>query len=230
MFTSQDIRIAVDAVVFGYKEKQLYIVLIKQKFGVYRDRWSLPGGFVLNGEGLKDAIIRELQEETGITTSYLEQLYTFGDDVNRDERAQVVSVAYFGLVNPSKLDLSASTDAQDVAWFPVNEIPELPFDHNEIINKAIQRLKGKLNYEPIGFDLLDEKFPFPSLEQLYQTILDKEIDRRNFRKKMLSFGILNETDEKVSIGGGRPAKLYTFNKEKYEELLKEKFVFDIKFV
>ncbi|MEL6720418.1 MAG: NUDIX hydrolase, partial [Bacteroidota bacterium] len=133
----QNIKIAVDAIVFGYEKAQLYVLLIKQRFGAYKNTWSLPGGFVLNGEGLTKAVERELKEEAGIEVDYLEQLYTFGDKVERDPRGQVISVAYFALVNPENLVLQADTDAKDAQWFPFDDLPILAYDHSIIIQKAI---------------------------------------------------------------------------------------------
>lgn len=223
----QNIKLAVDAVVFGYKNTHLYVLLVKQRFGVNKDKWVLPGGFVLDNESLDDAVARELQEEAGLSVNYLEQLYTFGD-LHRDERGRVVSVAYFGLVDPNEFDLRADTDASDAQWFLLDELPPVGYDHGDIIFLAQKRLSAKLHYQPIGFDLLPKKFPFSDLEHLYKTILGKDIDRRNFRKKMLSFGILEDTKEIRKIGSGRPAKIFTFNKDKYQELLNEGFLFEIK--
>lgn len=225
----QDIKVAVDVVLFGYEKSILFILLIKQKYGKFQNQWSLPGGFVRNNEGLKNAALRELQEESGIVTNDLEQLYTFGDDVQRDHRYQVISVSYFGTVVPSKMKLIASTDAIDARWFAIDSIPELAYDHNQIINTAYKRLQSKLNYQPIGFELLEEKFPFSDLENLYMTILQKKLDRRNFRKKILSFNFLEETNEIHRKGSGRPAVLYKFNQSKYQELLNQGINFEIKF-
>ena len=230
MDKEQKIYLAVDPVVFGYQNNQLHVLLIKQKYGLMKGKWVLPGGFVKDNEGLTDAVKRELKEETGVTVAYLEQLYTFGDDIKRDPRVQVVSVAFFALVNPKKLKLKPDTDAEDAQWFDINNLPKLGYDHNKIINVGLERLKGKLTYQPIGFDLLDNDFPFSDLENLYRTILGKEIDRRNFRKKMLSFGLLQETNKIKKEGSGRPAKLFTFNKQKYNKLAKDGFVFEIKYV
>ena len=229
MKLNQNIKIAVDIVLFGYENNQLFVLLIKQKYGKYKNKWSLPGGFVKNDEGLKRAALRELKEETGVTVSDLEQLYTFGDDINRDHRFRVVSVAYFGAVKPSKMKLKAATDAIDARWFAIKEINDLPYDHKEILQTAFNRLISKLNYQPIGFNLLNRKFPFSDLENLYMTILEKKIDRRNFRKKILSFNFLEETDEIIQKGSGRPAILYRFNKAKYQESLKQGINFEIKF-
>lgn len=229
MKLNQDIKIAVDIVLFGYEDNKLFILLIKQKYGKYKDTWSLPGGFVLNEEGLKQAAIRELREESGVNVKDLEQLYTFGDDIHRDHRYRVISVAYFGTVKPSSMKLNATTDAKDAKWFPINEIANLPYDHKDILQAAYNRLKEKLNYHPIGFNLLNKKFPFSDLENLYMTILQRKIDRRNFRKKILSFDFLEETDEIVKKGSGRPATLFKFNETKYQESLKQGINFEIRF-
>lgn len=225
----QNIRIAVDAIVFGYKNNDLYVLLIEQKFGSADKYWALPGGLVQNEESLSDAVIRELHEETNVQLNFMEQLYTFGDDIFRDSRNRVISVAYYALVDASNLEIKANTDAERVQWFKIDEIPSLAFDHNLILKKAIARLKSKLTYEPIGFDLLPNEFLFSDLENLYCTILEKEIDRRNFRKKILSYGILEQTDKIAPVKNGRPAKLFKFNKLKYNSLVKEGFHFEIKF-
>ncbi len=229
MSENQNIRIAVDAIVFGYQNNQLFVLLIQQKFGTETSYWALPGGLVQNNESLHDAVNRELKEETNVEVNYLEQLFTFGDNVNRDPRNRVISVAYFALVDSSKLEIKADSDAEKVQWFSVDKIPSLAFDHNSMIENAIIRLKSKLSYQPIGFDLLPKNFLFSDVENLYCTILEKEIDRRNFRKKMLSFGIIEETNEFSPAKTGRPAKLFQFNNNKYQAFLKEGFHFEIKF-
>ena len=228
MKITQNIKVAVDAVVFGYYNNKLKILLIQQKFGSSANKWALPGGFVKDNETLEHAVIRELYEETGVKTNYLEQLYTFGE-INRDERARIITIAYIALINPKNYSLKADTDAKDAKWFDVKNIPSLAFDHKDIITIGLERLKAKINYQPIGFELLNSKFPFSDLENLYQTILDKKIDRRNFRKKLLSFGILQETNEIQKKESGRPAKLFKFNKQKYREIQKKGFHFEIKF-
>ncbi|PZR23681.1 MAG: NUDIX hydrolase [Flavobacterium psychrophilum] len=228
--TLQNIRIAVDAVVFGYQDGKLYILLIRQKFGSQEAYWALPGGLVQDNEPLIDAVKRELKEETNVTVNYLEQLYTFGDDITRDSRNRVISVAYFALIDSSQTTIKASTDAENVQWFGVDEVPLLAFDHSLIFDTAIKRLRAKLTYQPVGFDLLPNEFLFSDLENLYCTILEKEIDRRNFRKKIMSFGFVEETDKFSEKKSGRPAKLFRFNKKKYRELDSNGFTFDIKLV
>lgn len=224
--SKQSIKLSVDAVVFGYEEGKISVLLIKRKYEPFKGKWAIPGGFVLNGESLEEAVQRELQEETGVKINYLEQLYTFGEP-SRDPRGRVVSIAYFGLVRPNTFKIFASTDAAEVQWFDIDELPKLSFDHKDILKMAIERLQGKITYEPIGFELLDKKFPFSDLEKLYTTLLGREIDRRNFRKKIIGLNVLDELDEKVSKGSGRPANLFQFNQKRYFQLKKEGIIFEI---
>lgn len=229
MELQHNIKIAVDAIVFGYANNQLNVLLIKQKYGMMKNQWALVGGFVKDDETLNDAVNRELKEEAGIQVNYLEQLYTFGDDVQRDPRFRVISVSYFALVNSTEIILKADTDAEDAQWFPINNLPTLAYDHETILETAHKRLKSKLTYQPIGFDLLPQEFLFSELENLYCTILSKEIDRRNFRKKILSFGIIEETEKFSNKKNGRPAKLFKFNKLEYNKLMDNGFLFEINF-
>jgi len=228
MEIQQNIKVAVDAIVFGYAHNSLNVLLIKQKFGELKNQWALVGGFVKDDETLQEAVNRELEEEAGIRINYLEQLYTFGG-LDRDPRGRVISVAYFALVNSTELTPIPDTDAEEAQWFPIKNLPALAFDHQEIIQTAYKRLQSKLTYQPIGFDLLPKAFLFSDLENLYCTILEKEIDRRNFRKKILSFGIVEETELFSGKKSGRPAKLFQFNYQKYNNLAKEGFLFEIKF-
>jgi 8-oxo-dGTP diphosphatase len=227
--TVSEIKVAVDAIVFGYSRTEgVSVLLIQRKYPPFKNSWALPGGFVLPGESLEEAVRRELKEETSIEVNYLEQLYTFGQP-NRDPRQRVVSVAYFALVKSSLFQqLAASTDAENAQWFGIKELPSLAFDHKEILQAAIERVRTKIRYEPIGFELLDRKFPFSDLENLYMTLLDRDIDRRNFSKKVLALGILDETNELAKTEGkGRPSKMYQFNKKRYQQLAKEGINFEI---
>ena len=229
MEVTQNIKVAVDAIVFGYsKEEGVSILLIKRKYDPFKGLWAIPGGFVLDHESLEEAVSRELQEETGVKINYLEQLYTFGKP-DRDPRTRILTVAYFGLVKSSQFEkLKATSDAEAAAWFNFKQLPKLAFDHQKILNVAIARLRGKITYQPIGFELLDQKFPFSDLEHLYSTLLDRPIDRRNFKKKVISLGILDELDEKSkATGAGRPGNLFQFNKMTYSRLLQEGMHFEI---
>jgi len=226
---SSSLKVAVDAIVFGYsKQDGVSVLLIKRKYDPFKDNWAIPGGFVLENESLEEAVQRELLEETGIEVNYLEQLYTFGDP-ERDPRQRIISVAYFGLVKSALFQkLKASTDAAEAKWFSIKKLPDLAFDHKKILGIAIERLRAKVRYQPIGFELLDKRFPFSDLEKLYASLLDKEINRRNFSKKILSFGFIEETGEKQKAEGkGRPSNMFQFNQRRYKELLKEGIHFEI---
>jgi len=155
----QSIKVTVDAVVFGYEPTpRISILLIKRKNEPFQGKWAIPGGFVEDDESLEEAVYRELKEETGVEIGYLEQLYTFGKP-DRDPRERVISVAYFGLVKPDAHKITANSDAQEVGWFDMNDLPGLAFDHQTILDVAITRLRAKITYEPVGFELLDEKSP-----------------------------------------------------------------------
>lgn len=221
------INLSVDAVVFGYDASEgLSILLIKRKGNPFKGSWAMPGGLVKENENLESAVHRELKEETGIEVNYLEQLYTFGK-LKRDPRNRVVTVAYYGLVRQSNFELYASTDAEDAQWFNINGLPKLAFDHGKIADVAIQRLRAKISYQPIGFELLDEKFPFSDLHRLYETLKGHSIDRRNFKKKFLQLKILEELAEKRSEGKGRPGSLFKFHKKKYFELVEKGMIFEV---
>lgn len=223
-----DIFLSVDAVVFGYDpDDGISVLLIKRNIDPFKGWWALPGGLVKSHETLEQAVRRELKEEAGIDVGFMEQLYTFGDP-GRDPRNRAVTVAYYCLVRPQNFKLDAKTDADEARWFNIKGLPKLAFDHRHIVQSAIDRLRGKLTYAPIGFELLEAKFPFSDLEKLYQAVLDKELDRRNFKKKIMSYGLLEETREmKKQEGAGRPAALYKFNRKRYQELLKNGYNFDI---
>jgi len=223
------IKVAVDAIVFGYsKSDGVSVLLIQRKYEPFKNQWAIPGGFILKNESLEEAVKRELQEETGVGVNYLEQLYTFGNPV-RDPRGRIISVAYFGLVKTTQYQkLKASTDAENAQWFSIKKLPVLAFDHKEILDTAIARLRTKVRYQPIGFELLDKKFPFSDLEKLYVALLGTDINRRIFSKKILSFGILEETGEVTKPEGkGRPSKIYRFNQKRYHELVQAGFHFEM---
>jgi 8-oxo-dGTP diphosphatase len=227
---SPSIHLSVDSVIFGYDaDDGISVLLIKRNIDPFKGWWALPGGLVKTDESLEQAARRELKEEAGIEVAYMEQLYTFGAP-GRDPRNRAVTVAYYGLVRPKNFRLDAKTDADDAKWFNIKDLPKLAFDHKDIIGVAIARLRGKLAYEPIGFELLEPKFPFSDLEKLYIALLDQEIDRRNFKKKIMAYGLLEETKEmKKREGAGRPAALFRFNKKRYEDLKKRGYNFDLFF-
>jgi 8-oxo-dGTP diphosphatase len=218
--------LTVDCVVFGLDAEDLKVLLVRRGLPPFEGRWALPGGFVRMDETLDDAARRELREETGLKDVYLEQLYTFGD-VRRDPRGRVVSVAYYALVNLADHRVQAATDASDAAWFAVSDLPRLAFDHDRILTAASERLKGKVRYQPIGFELLPQKFTLSQLQRLYETVLERTLDKRNFRKKILSMGVLVETDEVQQDVAHRAARLYRFDEDKYRRLRKKGFNFEI---
>jgi 8-oxo-dGTP diphosphatase len=218
--------VTVDCVVFGLDEQDLKIILIERGLEPFKGRWALPGGFVRIEESLEEAALRELREETGIENVFLEQLYTFGD-VKRDPRDRVISVAYYALVNLRDHKIKAATDARSAAWFSVDDIPKLAFDHNKIFEVALKRLQGKVRYEPIGFELLPQKFTLTQLQSMYEKILEQEIDKRNFRKKILSMELLQDLDEVQMDVAHRAARLYKFNVKKYQQLKEKGFNFEI---
>jgi len=217
--------LTVDCVVFGVHEGRLLVLLIRRGQAPFRGDWAIPGGFVDVQESIDDAARRELQEETGLTNVYLEQLFTFGA-VNRDPRERVVSVAYYALVRRVEHQEVAASDAAQAEWFPVDELPSLAFDHDEILQTALARLRAKIRYQPIGFELLPTKFTLTQLQQLYETILGHEIDKRNFRKKILATRLLKPLEEFAS-GRHRAARLYRFDRSQYQKLVKQGVNFEI---
>jgi 8-oxo-dGTP diphosphatase len=218
--------LTVDCVVFGFDGGDLQVLLIRRGLPPFKDKWALPGGFVRVEETLDNAARRELAEETGLREVFLEQLYTFGT-VRRDPRERVVSVAYYALTKPTDHTTVAATDAAEAQWFPVTQIPALAFDHADILATALIRLRGKLTYQPIGFELLPPKFTLSQLQRLYEAVLGTDIDKRNFRKKVLSYELLIPLKETHREGAHRPAQLFSFDPVKYERLKKKGFLFEI---
>lgn len=219
--------LTVDCVVFGFDaQATLQVLLIQRDLPPYAGQWALPGGFVHLQESLEAAARRELQEETGVDDIFLEQLYTFGAP-DRDPRERVVSVAYYGLINLVSHPLQATTDARDTAWFTLEALPPLAFDHQQILTMAIARLRGKVRYEPIGFELLPEKFTLTQLQKLYETILGQPLDKRNFRNKLLKMDLLVALAETQQGVAHRAARLYRFDPQKYEQLKRQGFNFEL---
>jgi ADP-ribose pyrophosphatase YjhB (NUDIX family) len=202
--------VTVDVVMMSLRQRDLQVLLVKRRSWPYEGMWAIPGGFVNMDESLEVAARRELHEETSVQDVYLEQLYTFGDP-GRDPRTRVITVVYFALLNSERLQVKAGDDAANVSWFSVSHLPPLAFDHAKILQYALDRLRGKLQYMPIAFNLLPEQFTLRELQRVYEIILDRKLDKRNFRKKILSTGILEDTGAKKMEGTHRPARLYRFN-------------------
>ncbi|TWT29984.1 NUDIX hydrolase [Blastopirellula retiformator] len=218
--------VTVDCVVFGLDDDGLKILLIQRDAPPFEGGWALPGGFVEMEESLDQAALRELQEETGVHELFLEQLYTFGA-VDRDPRTRVITVAYYALVNLKDHKLEAATDARAAAWFELDDLPTLAFDHADILQMAQERLQGKVRYQPIGFELLPEKFSLRQLQRMYEIVLGRPLDKRNFRKKALSLGVLEDLNEVERDVSHRAARLYRFDREKYQQLVKNGFHFEL---
>lgn len=199
--------VTVDITIFTVRNDELNVLLIKRAEQPFQGEWALPGGFVTENEGLEQAAERELVEETGVSGFYLEQLFTFGTPL-RDPRGHVITVAYSALIPSDNLELRASTDAEGVAWFSIDKLPDLAFDHDEILEMSLDRLVAKLEYSTIAFQLMPESFTLTELQHVYELIERKEIDKRNFRKRILALGAIEPTGEEKREGPHRPAKLY----------------------
>lgn len=220
--------LTVDCVIFGLdlESASLKVMLIERDLEPFAGMWAIPGGFVRKGESLQAAAQRELKEETGIEDVFLEQLYSFGDP-QRDPRGWVVSVAYYALVSPERHPALAATDARDARWFAVDRLPRLAFDHTEILAVALARLRGKLTYAPIGFELLPKKFTIKQLQRLYEIVLGRKLDNRNFRKKIFAMDVLRQLDEIQKGVAHRAARLYKFDEKKYRQLIKQGLNFEL---
>lgn len=208
-------RVAVDIVIFTIQAGVLNVLLVKRKIPPFQGQYAIPGGFVLDGEDLDEAALRELREETGVADVYLEQLYSFGSP-GRDPRGRVISIAYFALISADR-QLRAGSDAAEASWWPVRQLPALAFDHAEILRYALERLGNKLEYTTVGFQLLPEKFTLTQLQEVYEAILEKKLDKRNFRRKMSLLKILKPLKE-YQHNGRRPAQLFKFVASRFEKL------------
>jgi len=217
--------LTVDCVVFGFDAMGLQVLLIRRGVEPFLGAWALPGGFVLMEENLEEAARRELEEETGLKGVFLEQLCTFGEP-GRDPRGRVVSVTFYALVRPDQHPARGDTDASDAAWFPAARLPALAFDHAAILAAGLERLRGKIRYQPVGFELLPQQFTLAQLQALYEAILGRPLDKRNFRKKLLAFDFLVPL-EAYAGGSHRPARLHRFDRKKYEALVRKGFHFEL---
>jgi 8-oxo-dGTP diphosphatase len=209
--------VTVDVVIFTLYEQDLQVLLIRRKHAPFAGYWAIPGGFVRMEESLEHAALRELEEETGVRDVYIEQLYTFGAP-ERDPRTRVITVAYFALVPEAAVQpLNAGDDAEAARWWSMYDLPELAFDHADILDYALTRLRYKLEYSAVGFELLPEKFSLSELQSAYEIILGETLDRGNFRKKLRRADVVEPTREYRSTGG-RPARLYRFRDDAVAEI------------
>lgn len=219
-----------DAVVFALdaKEGTLRVLLIKRgrEGEPYYGCWALPGGFLVMDEDLDTCVRRELEEETGVKLSYLEQLYTFGRP-DRDPRGRVITTAYLALVRPDEITVKAADDADDFVWADIHSLPPLAFDHEEIIQKALDRLKSKILWQPIGMELLPDRFTLTEIQQVYELVLGRPLDKRNFRRKILKFGVLQPVNGITTRENGRPAQMYQFDRGTYKNLQEKGIAFEV---
>ncbi len=211
------ILVAVDCVIFGFDREGLKLLLFKRKVAPFKDAWSVIGSFVQPGEGVGEAAERVLQESTGLQHIFMEPLGCYGA-VDRDPGARVISQAFFALIRLGEEEVQMA-ETHLARWFDLNSIPDLILDHGQMVADALGKLRRKARYQPIGFELLQEKFTLPQLQQLYEAIYQQHFDRRNFRKKILSMGILEKLDEKDKAGSRKGAFLYRFDQQRYAEMV-----------
>ncbi len=219
-------NISIDCVIFGFEKNELEILLIKRGIDPFTGQWALPGGFILKEEELDNAAKRILEETTGVENIFLEQVAAFGE-LHRYPDRRVITIGYFALISPENYSLQPGIDTSDAKWVKFDNLPILPFDHNEIVKKALKKLQAKVRNKPIGFELLPEKFTLTQLQLLYEKILGKKLDKRNFRKKILKMEILKKLDEKDKTTHGRAAYLYQFDCNAYQNFREMGFAFDL---
>lgn len=224
-YDGDKLLVAVDCIVFGFDKERLKLLLFKRKVAPFKNEWSLIGSFVKAQENISEAAHRILHESTGISGIFLSELASFSRP-SRDPGGRVISIAHYALMRLEEQDLQAVADFQ-AQWFDVEAIPDLVLDHNEMVSQSLAKLRVNARYHPIGFELLPEKFTIPQLQALYEAIYQQKLDRRNFRKKIKAMGFLEKLDEKDKSSSKKGAYLYRFNKEKYEQLMKEGFNFVI---
>ena len=207
--------VTTDCVIFGYDGKELKVLLIERGIEPFKGCWAFPGGFLNMDEDALAGARRELKEETGLEDAFIEQFYTFSEP-GRDPRGRVITIAHYALVKIQEVE--GGDDAAQARWFPIGEVPPLAFDHDRILRMAMSRLKERIHFEPVGFELLPDVFTMPQLQNLYEAILEVHFDRRNFASKMLKLGILEDTGDRPAGASSRIPVSYRFNKEKYNEL------------
>jgi 8-oxo-dGTP diphosphatase len=211
-----NLRVTVDIVIFTVRDRALQVLLVKRGVPPFLGQHAIPGGFIHEDESLEAAALRELYEEAGVRNVYLEQLYTFGD-LRRDPRGRVITVAYYALIASDELSIAAGSDAAEAGWFPVTKLPPLAFDHRRILDYAVERLRNKLEYTTVGFQLLPQKFTLSELQAVYEAILGRRLDKRNFRRKIALLGILKPLREWQRTGR-KPAQLFRFAAARFEKL------------
>jgi 8-oxo-dGTP diphosphatase len=212
----ESLRVTVDIVIFTLRKGSLQVLLVKRGVPPFEGQYAIPGGYIRGDESLEEAALRELHEETGVRNVFLEQLYTFGDP-KRDPRGRVITVAYYALIASDKLSLVAGADAAEAQWFPASSLPPLAFDHKSILDYGLERLRNKLEYTTVGFQLVPEKFTLGELQAVFEAILGRQLDKRNFRRKLSLLGILKPLREWQRTGR-KPAQLFRFAAARFEKL------------
>ena len=212
--------VTTDCVIFGFDGSELQVLLIERGIEPFKGKWAFPGGFLNMDETAGEGAMRELKEETGLENAYIEQFNTYSEP-GRDPRERVITIAHYALVRIQ--EVKGGDDAAKAQWFPIDEVPQLAFDHDKILRDAMRKLRERIHFEPIGFELLPEKLTMRELQILYESILGVKFDRRNFAKKMMHYELLNQLDETVRPTAKRDALLYSFNKDNYELFKKKGF-------
>ena len=212
--------VTTDCVIFGFDGSELQVLLIERGIEPFKGKWAFPGGFLNMDETAGEGAMRELKEETGLENAYIEQFNTYSEP-GRDPRERVITIAHYALVRIQ--EVKGGDDAAKAQWFPIDEVPQLAFDHDKILRDAMRKLRERIHFEPIGFELLPEKFTMRELQILYESILGVKFDRRNFAKNMMHYELLNQLDETVRPTAKRDALLYSFNKDNYELFKKKGF-------
>lgn len=218
--------LTLDCVIFGFKAQELKVLLVKWEPDSEQELWALPGGFVKKGVDLDASANIVLENLTGVSNLYMEQLRAFGA-THRVKTHRAITIAYFALVSPEQHRLKPGPEGREVNWFDINHLPELIYDHQVILEAGLHRLRRKVREEPIGFELLPEKFTLTHIQHLYEAILDRELDKRNFRKKLLKMNLLTKLDEMQQGVAHRAARLYSFDKENYTKLKEKGVNFDL---
>jgi ADP-ribose pyrophosphatase YjhB (NUDIX family) len=218
--------LSIDCLIFGFKKGELDILLVQHGEGISKGKWALPGGWIRYNESVNDAAVRLLHDLTGVSKIYMEQLGVFGD-VDRYPQKRVITIGYFALVKPENYKLHAGFTASDARWFKLSEVPNMPYDHDNILDSAIKHLKHKVRHEPIGFNLLPRKFTLHQLQELYEAVLEKKLDKPNFRRKLMNMNLLAPSKEKQKDVSHRAASLYKFDKKAYDRLKEKGFTFEL---
>ena len=218
--------LSIDCLIFGFKKNELDILLVQHGEGISKGKWALPGGWIRYSESIDDSAARILNELTGVSNIYLDQLKAFGD-VRRYPTKRVITIAYYALVKPEDYTLHPGFTAADAQWFKVSEVPPLPYDHQQILQQGLDYLKHKVRHEPIGFNLIPKKFTLLQLQQLYEAILARKLDKPNFRRKLMKMNLLEPCKEKQTAVSHRAANLFRFDKRNYNKLTEKGFTFEL---